>query len=411
MPFNDVRLCRQAFGADADELTPLKLQSQQNADNYLQSILAGGRNAGLLYGPRLSGKSTIVRRFAAALPDDIAVAVVDGSGLAPNTFLSLILARFGYEVELQSGDDLLRLLTVFAVQQTRAVQSPVIIVENIDMMQPGALRALSMLSTLKFQGRFAVRIVLTGGSDAPTLLKSQGMLPIFQRISSVFEIEPLCRMESMLYLHGRLRATGIQHADDVLRVNVCDLLHELSGGLPGALNQVTKAVLGGAGSLPLSEADVQRYQEMEMKKKLPVPRLIVTNHGEVVEEFNVTDEKVTIGRSSLADIVVHNEYTSNFHALLLFHADALVLVDLNSANGTFVNSVAVKNALLSSDDIISIANHRIKVVDAPSADLDHYSAESTGDTMKMKTLTEMREQKKMRITRFAFGGKKIEKLK
>ncbi len=406
MPFNDVRVCEQAFSADADALTPLKLQSQQNADNYLQSILTGDRSARLLYGPRLSGKSTIVRRFAEALPDDVAVAVVDGSGLAPNTFLSLILARFGYEVELQSGDDLLRLLNVFAIQQARAVQSPVIIVENIDMMQPGALRALSMLSTLKFQGRFAVRIVLTGGSDALTLLRSQGMMPIFQRTSSVFEVEPLCRMESMLYLHGRLRAIDIKHADDVLSVNVCDLLHELSGGLPGSLNQITRAVLGGARSLPLSEADVERYQEMEMKKKLPVPRLIVTNHGKVVEEYNVTDEKVTIGRSSLADVVIYNEYTSKFHALLLFHADALVLVDLNSANGTFVNSVAVKNALLSSDDIISIANHRIKVVDAPSAGLDQVSAEASADTVKMKTLTEMREQKKMRITRFAFGRKK-----
>lgn len=403
MLLNDARFCEQAFGENVNPVSPLKLQSQQNAVNYLRSILTCRHGVRLLYGPALSGKSTIVRRFVEELPDDVVVAVVDGSGLASREFLSRILARFGYDVELQTADDLLRMINVFVVQQTRVAQSPLIVVENVEYMRAGALHALSMLATLMFQKRFAVRIVITGGSKALLPLKSKGMTPISQRIESVFEVMPFSPMESMLYLHGRLKACGVNRADEVLPFHVCDRLHLFSSGLPGLLNQHTKGVLSQAKSLPISEADVRRYQELE-REKPPVPRLIVTNNGKTVEEYVFKEKKVTIGRSSLADIVIYNEYASKFHTLFLLYADALVLVDLNSANGTFVNSVKISSTILRSDDIVSLANHRIKIVDAPEVDMGNHYETTTSDTSRMKTLTEMREQKK-RSPRFVFGRK------
>ena len=404
MPFNDAQLGELVFGASADALPPLKLQSQQDAVNFLRSIFTSRRGARLLYGPALSGKSTIVRRFVRTLSRDVAVAIVDGSGLAAKEFLSRILAQFGYDADLSVADEHLRFINVFAIQQTQAVQSPLIVVENIENMRADALHALSMLASMMFQGRFAVRIVLTGGSEAPLVLKSEGMAPISQRTVSMFKVAPLSPIEAMLYLHGRLRACGV---DEVLPVYVCGGLNVMSRGLPGLLNQHAKGVLGQAISLPVSEADVRRYQKME-REKPPAPRLIVTNIGEIVEEYVFNEKKVTIGRSSLADIVIYGEHASKFHTLLLLYADALILVDLNSTNGTFVNSVRVNSTILRSNDIISLASHRIKVLDAPVADLGTHYEIITSDTSKMKTLTEMRQQKKRQQLRFVSGGKERE---
>ena len=281
MLLNDARFCEHVFGDNVNSFSSLRLQSQQNVVDYLRSILTCRRGVRLLYGPASSGKSTIVRRFVEELPNDVAVAVVDGSGLAPKEFLSRILARFGYNVEIQAADDLLRMVNVFAAQQTRVTQSPLVVVENVENMQAGALHALSMLATLMSQERFAVRIVVTGGSKALLPLQSKGMTPISNRIESVFEVAPFSPMESMLYLHGRMRACGVDRPDEVLPLHVCDRLHLLSSGLPGLLNKHTKGVLGQAKSLPVSEADVRRYQKLECEKP-PVPRLIVTNNGKVV---------------------------------------------------------------------------------------------------------------------------------
>ena len=398
MPTNVKWFPEQAFGEHAEAPTTVPLQTQQNAITYLCSILKDPYGARILLGPPSSGKSTIARQFLSVLRSDIAVARVDGSGLTAEELLASILDQFGYQIDLDSADDLLRMVSVFAIQQTRTFQPPMMIVENIENMQPAALRALSLVANLTFQGKYAVRIVLTGSNQARRLLASKGLAAISKRIESGYDVEPLSSQESILFLHGRLRSCQVTQPDAILPMIVCNRIHELSGGNPGRLNEIAKGTLEQALSMPASVSDVNKYQHAT-KAKRSRPKLIVSLHGEVLEEYEFKDKKVTIGRSSLADIVIYNEYSSKFHALMLSSDDALILVDLNSSNGTFVNSVKVSSTILRSDDIISLANHRIKVVDLPAADDDRINDVTSTDTATMKTLANMREERK---TRFPF---------
>lgn len=390
MPINTKWFPEQAFGKQAEAQTTVPLQTQQNAITYLCSILKDPLGARILFGGPTSGKSTIVRQFLSVLRSDIVVARVDGSGLTAEQLLDSLLAQFGYHVDLESADDLFRMISMFAVQQTRAFQPPIVVVENVEKMRPAALRALSLLANLTFQDNYAVRIILTGRSQAQKLLASKGMAAMSKRLDFGYEVEPLTSQELMLFLHGRLRSCQVTQPDEVLPMNVCDRIHELSGGNPGRSNEIAKGTLEQALSLPASVSDVKKY-ERARKAAHSKPKLIVSLDGEVIEEYVFDDKKVTIGRSSLADIVIHNDYASKFHVLMLSYADALILVDLNSANGTFVNSVRVNSTILRSDDIISMANHRIKVVDAPEADDQRMSEAGSADTAKMKTLSDMRE--------------------
>ena len=412
---NDAFLREQAFGKRADAFATVELKSQQHAVKHLHSILADKRAARLIFGPRSCGRSTIIRQFVAGLPEEMARAVVDGSKLKPQELLSEILAQFGYKLELQSVDELLRMIQVFAVQQTRVSQSPVLVVENIDRMYPATLRVLSLLAAFEFQSRFAIRIVLAGNQRAPQLLQSDGMAPISQRTVTVFAVMPLSRAESMRYLHGRLETCGIERPDQVLPMHVCDRLHGISNGLPGALNDNARGAMSFATRLPVSERDVER-QKRALKEKAgrtvapetkrpSVPKLIVTSDGETLDEFEIRQKKTLVGRSSLADITIYNQFASKMHALFMLYSDALVIVDLNSANGTFVNSVKVNSTILKSNDIISLANHRIKVVDAPAADTGVLDDVTTSDTAEMKTLDQQRSEKKGAFPLFEVGRK------
>ncbi|MDH4109022.1 MAG: FHA domain-containing protein [Gammaproteobacteria bacterium] len=401
----DLWVLNQAFGASADSTATIKLPTQQEAVRYLKSILTDTGAVRVLCGPPLSGKSTIVSAFCEDMPNDLAVAVVDGSGSTGHGLLSRILSQFGYRVDLPSSDELFRMLSVFAVQQARTVQSPIIVVENIEKMQIGALRALSMLATLKFQGNHAIRLVLTGGARAAALLRSRSLATISERVSSTYDIEPLSHKESMLLLHGRLGAGGVVQPDEVLPMDVCDALHEVSGGLPGLLMQNARAVIGQAASLPVSMVDIRRHQEL-MSEKPKMPRLIVTSNGKTIEEYEFREKKITLGRSNICDIVIYGEYASKFHAMLILYADALILIDLNSSNGTFVNSVRVKSTILRNDDIISVADYRIKVLDAPESGVDVTAEAATADTSKMKTLDEARQEKKDKLVRYLASRKR-----
>ena len=103
-----------------------------------------------------------------------------------------------------------------------------------------------------------------------------------------------------------------------------------------------------------------------------------------------------MGRSDFADVMIDDDYVSKIHAVLLLYADALVLLDLNSANGTTVNSVKVKKTILQFGDIISLGNHRVKVENAPTISSDVEALLKAPDTIKMKNLVDLRRQRARR---------------
>lgn len=399
----DNRILDQAYGAQADAPATIRLPTQQHAVSYLRQILEDERGVRVLGGPALSGKTTVVRCFAEDLPSDVAVAVVDGAGSTGHGFLCRVLSQFGYRVDLSSADDLLKMVTVFAIQQTRSAQPPIIVVENFEKMQLGGLRIVAALASARYQGTYAVRLVLTGGKRVQSLLKSQSMASIAERIESVLELSSLSPMESTLLLHGRLNEYGVRPADDVLPIDVCDALHELSGGLPGLLLQNARMAVEEGGAIPVNVAAVNRLREKQTDNP-KMPRLIVTANGQVIEEYVFRERKVTLGRSNIADIVIYDEYASKFHALLVLYSDALILIDLNSANGTYVNSSRVTGTILRSNDIISLANYRIKVLDAPEGESDRLAELVTSETAKMKTLEEARAEKVRKRQRYLSGS-------
>jgi pSer/pThr/pTyr-binding forkhead associated (FHA) protein len=105
------------------------------------------------------------------------------------------------------------------------------------------------------------------------------------------------------------------------------------------------------------------------------------------------DKKVLIGRSEFADIIIQDEFCSKFHLLLMLYSDGLVMLDLNSANGTTVNSVRVKSTLLLDNDVISLGHHRLKVMNVPAPDQAAAGRATAADTRRMKNLDEMRRRR------------------
>ncbi len=381
-----------AFDSEYNQISVIPLESQQKAVAYLRTLIIDHSCVPVLLGRKQSGKSTIVQQFVTGLRDDTAVVTVDGTGLSADQLLSQTLMEFGYEMETHSADDLLRMLRVFLVQQTQTSPPPIMIIENIEKMLPAALRTLCLILTFIFQGQIAARLILTGRFDTLPLLESSGMTAISKRIEPAYEVEPITRPESTIYLHGRLTNCGINQPDTILPVNVCNKIYDCSEGLPGKLNEIALRTLEQSLVFPASEADVEKQKE-KIEMQHSIPKLVISLNGKKIEEYLFKESKITIGRSNLADIVIHDEYASKFHLLLLQYLGALVLVDLNSANGTFVNSVRVQSTLLKSDDIVSLATYRIKILDVPEPE-SIPGTDTLQDTTRLKTLDDMREQRK-----------------
>ena len=90
-------------------------------------------------------------------------------------------------------------------------------------------------------------------------------------------------------------------------------------------------------------------------------KLSLMFENKLVKEVPVGGRPVGIGRSPDNDLPVDNLAVSNYHARVYFEAGRLVVEDLDSLNGTFVNDLRVERATLHDGDSIWIGKHHIKV--------------------------------------------------
>jgi predicted component of type VI protein secretion system len=96
-------------------------------------------------------------------------------------------------------------------------------------------------------------------------------------------------------------------------------------------------------------------------------KLVLRFESEVLKEVPMGSRPVTIGRAPDNDIAIDNLAVSNYHARVYLEAGRLVVEDLNSLNGTFVNNARVERAELRDCDSILIGKHHILVDKAHDA--------------------------------------------
>lgn len=93
-----------------------------------------------------------------------------------------------------------------------------------------------------------------------------------------------------------------------------------------------------------------------------MPKMIVSIDGIVIKEVQLTKERTSLGRRPYNDIVIDNLAVSGEHAVVQMTGNEVHLEDLNSTNGTYVNSKAVKKQLLVHNDVVEIGKYKIKFV-------------------------------------------------
>ena len=404
MELRQAGLLQQPFRTHGKPLAVLSYASKVAALNMLADTCAHPHGLSLLQGPALSGKSTLIRSFVETLHEDCSFALINGKGLNTTDLLIAVLRQFGYELDLNSANELLGLVRVFALQQAASHKAPLLIIENAQDLNPSALRALSELAELRVRNASALKMVLVSSRSLKTIMAAKAMESLAKRVVHDFHLRPMNREETKLYLHTKLRAAGSDCPEFVFPEEICLDIWNASGGWPGIADRVALLALAAARTLPVhvtavehpalplgtwSQSEVSNLQPDEIVPPAP-PRLIVTNNGSVINELSMQKPRAIIGRSEYNDISIDSRFVSRHHALLVRHGTATFLMDLNSTNGTFVNSKRVSNHVLMHDDVITIGHHRVKFHDPCATIFADFDGTEFADTVIMKTMEDMR---------------------
>ena len=99
-----------------------------------------------------------------------------------------------------------------------------------------------------------------------------------------------------------------------------------------------------------------------------MPKMIVSIDGVVIKEVQLTKDRTTLGRRPYNDIVIDNLAVSGEHAVLQMSGNEVIIEDLNSTNGTYVNGKAAKKQALRNGDSVEVGKYKIKFVSDGAGD-------------------------------------------
>ena len=93
-----------------------------------------------------------------------------------------------------------------------------------------------------------------------------------------------------------------------------------------------------------------RIMMADLKEEKTHPKatgfVLVEENGKIYPLFDIN----TIGRANDADIIIDDPFISSKHALIEKRGSKMVIRDLNSTNGTFVNGKRVKKTIRLKDN-------------------------------------------------------------
>lgn len=401
-------LQEQPFRTHGKPLIFVEYDAQAAAFDFLGRVYSHPHGLGLFQGPGLSGKSTILRQFAETLPNDPAVAIVNGAGLNTTNLLNTALSQFGYELQFNSVNELINMLKVFVLHQTASDHAPLLVIENTHAMNPSALRVMCELAELKVKRQSALRLVLASDRSISSIVKAPAMDCISRRLIGEFDLGPLMLSETTDYLYSKLRAGGCFDPENVIPDDVCDEIHVASGGWPGIVDRLVLLALAKAEYCPIEKEHIehpvvpagtprvvrdpaeQRGDAEDVPQKIGPPRLFLTYNGRTLREFSMDRPRILIGRSEHNDLCINSKFISRHHALFVRHGSDTFLMDLNSTNGTYVNSRRISNQMMVHDDVITIGNHGLKFIDPHARERTYVESDDFNDTVIMKNLQDMR---------------------
>lgn len=400
MELGDAGLIEQPFRAHGEPLAVSPYAAHRKACTFLGTTYGHRFGLGILQGPTLSGKSTVLRQFIESLPAEVATAGIDAKGLTPESMLSSLLGQFGYSLDLKSANELQSMLRVFGMQQTASGNPPVITLDNCQYLDNKVLSILCELADVRANRQGAFRIFMACQRNVEALIGTPELQGIAARVTGIHRLRPMAMQETRDYLYAKLYAAGAATPADILPQPVCADIHMAGGGWPGVVDRLAAFALSKATSLPVTPDLVERRQlPDDMKEAVALsgttddvsrPRVYVSRDGELLKEIDFERARLLIGRSAHNDLSLESRFVSRNHALLVCHGVSTLLMDLNSTNGTFVNSRRISNHVMRHEDVISLGSYRLKFMHPAAERQFEIDEAGLAETVIMKTLGDMR---------------------
>jgi type II secretory pathway predicted ATPase ExeA/tetratricopeptide (TPR) repeat protein len=215
----------------------------QNYETPL-AMLVSGLDKGLylhaVLGQDGVGTTTFVRYVEKHIQHSCSVGFIDKEVESSSTLLQFAIESFGHKAKIIDVSEMVRQLRIaLKVEFEKNNQQPsILIIDNVHQISPEAFQAINLLTTINYNNRKLLQLILVGNNDTQEILRTK-----MERVDILWHhLNPLTAEETKKYIHHRLKIAGLP---DILLFDeqVCSAIYEKSKGIPKSVNSLCHRLL------------------------------------------------------------------------------------------------------------------------------------------------------------------------
>jgi len=239
-------LDREPFLIPPDREVFYPSPGHRGAEGALRFGLDQGEGFMILTGEVGTGKTLLLRRLLAGLPQRYETALILSPNLTPQELLPAILHDLGLTpaIEPNTGigmDRLLRQLNDHLAELADQGRRLVVVIDEAQNLPLESMEQLRLLSNFESDTNKLIQIILVGQPELRERLNRNELRQLRQRIAVVEQLQPLATEEIILYVDTRLSWAGGTRLE--ISRPALTLLQRYSQGIPRLINKAFSRAL------------------------------------------------------------------------------------------------------------------------------------------------------------------------
>jgi len=256
----------------------------------------------LLTGEVGTGKTMLIRRLLDWLAEQkMPTALIFNSHIQSDHLLDFILNDFGVPCTSTIKSEKLLALNAWLLDRYRAGQTPVLIVDEAQGLEPVTLEEIRLLLNLETPREKLLQIVLAGQPELEVKLKRHELRQLRQRITIRCRTAPLTLEQTRGYISERLNVAGAND-NPLFEPAAVTAVHAYAHGIPRVINVLCEHALINAcaeGALTISPAIVERAAiDCQLDRADSVARILQTGSYSAAELSDASSILATVAATS-----------------------------------------------------------------------------------------------------------------
>ena len=218
---------------------------------------------GLVTGPTGVGKSALLKRFMHELSRQRCEPVYCHlTHLKSTGLLKLLVSQLG-EIPRRGKE---RLFEQILQRAGRTECTLLVIIDEAHLLDGDALTDLRLLVSSAMDAAPPLKLLLVGQETLRGTLKQSQHRDLLNRISVHYRIKPLTKEQTGRYIDIQMKQAG--GPEDIFDISVKELIHDFTGGLPRAINNMATACLLQATARNVMRIDDTLFQQTSAEFQL-----------------------------------------------------------------------------------------------------------------------------------------------